>query len=215
MAYNGYVKRKKTKLKLFCIALCILIFYLYYAASKLILDAGGVYFNASVSNCAYATINNCTKKFDFSSICSLKYGSDGNVVLVSTDSQKLNEISVFLADNCYECLNNLILGGYFVPAGVFSGIKLLSGFGPDVNIKLVTVLSVQCAFVREFMSAGINQTRMTLSLVINCDITIYSIFEKKNYNGLIEALVYDNVIVGKVPEVYLSREVVTAKTTKD
>ena len=65
------------------------------------------------------------------------------------------------------------------------------------------------------MSAGINQTRMTLSLVINCDITIYSIFEKKNYNGLIEALVYDNVIVGKVPEVYLSREVVTAKTTKD
>ena len=192
-----------------------MIFYLYYGASKLILNAGGVYFNASVSNCAYSTINKCTSKYDFSSICSLKYGSDGNVVLVSTDSQKLNEISVFLADTCYECLNNLILDGYYVPAGVFSGIKLLSGFGPNVNVKLVTVLSVQCDFVREFTSAGINQTRMTLSLVINCDITVYSIFEKKNYNGLIEALVYDNVIVGKVPKVYLSREVVAAKTAKD
>lgn len=178
------------------------------------MDAGGVYFCASVSNCTYATINDCLEKFDFESAFSVNYGADGNVVSVLSDASRINAISAFLANECYDCLDRLICDGYYVPAGAFSGIKLLAGFGPELNVKLISVLSVQCDVVREFVSAGINQTRMTLSLIVNCDITVYSVFEKKSYNGKIDAVVLDCMIVGKVPQVYLGKAVI-AKTEKE
>ena len=55
-----------------------------------------------------------------------------------------------------------------------------------------------------------NQTRQTLSAIIVTDITVFAPFYNKNYNGKIEMILFDNVIVGEVPSVFLDTKTITS-----
>lgn len=202
--------KKKTKLK---IAICLLIFiYIFFSASKLIIDAGGEDFNSSVSNCSYYAIKKCINLHDLSDLCSVEKNKADEIQFVKTNSLKINAVLSDLALDCYDYLSELIAKGYDVPIGAFTGFRLLAGVGPKINVKIITVLSVQCDIVREFVSVGINQTHLTLSCVIRSDLIAYSLFDKKKYTSEIEVTIYDNYIVGKIPETFLASEIIASKT---
>ena len=88
--------------------------------------------------------------------------------------------------------------------GAFTGIRLISGFGAKVRMKVISVASVKCDFVSEFAQAGINQTRHSLYLNINCVVNVVTKTKTKKINDKITVLVFDNLIVGKVPNVVVT-----------
>ena len=188
--------------------LSIFVVYVWRSASSLIVDAGGEYFAFSVSNCSYAAIDECTKSGQFNGLCTIEKDTAGKVAYVNTDVLALNVLSVKLASDCYDRLETLCNDGFSVPCGVFTGIRLLAGQGKKVRVKYVTVLSVQCDMVRSFESCGINQSRLTLTAVIHANVTLYTPLGKNEYDEKIEVPVYDNFIIGEVPEVFLNSEVV-------
>lgn len=201
--------KKKTKLKIFA---CLLVFvYIFFSASKLVIDISGENFNSSVSNCSYYAVKKCIEIHDLSDLCYIEKNSLGEIEFIKTNSLKINAVLSDLALDCYDYLSELIKKGYNIPIGAFTGIRLLAGVGPKINVKIITVLSVQCDIVREFVSVGINQTRMTLACIIRSDLIAYSLFDKKNYTSEIQVMIYDNYILGKIPETFLTSEIIATK----
>lgn len=128
----------------------------------------------------------------------------GNVSFVSTDALKLNALVKRLAEKTLENYSVLASGVTEVPIGAFTGLKLFSGLGAKIKLKLITVTSVKCNFVNEFTSAGINQTSHRLYVTTTPDVYVIAAGRKRYYKTEIRLLVYDNLIVGKVPNVYLN-----------
>lgn len=203
------MKRKTArKIKLSIAMLAIFAVYVWLSSTRLIIDAGGEYFAFSVSNCSYLAIDESLKSGHINDFCTVEKDKKGRVAYVKTDSIGINALSVKLATDCYNYLDKLTADGFFVPCGVFTGIRLFSGLGKKVKVKYVTVLSVQCDMVREFSSAGINQTRFSLVALIHADLAVYTPLGRRNYSEEIEIPLFDNFIVGEVPDVYLCSEVV-------
>lgn len=199
-------RKQKIKRRLIAalIALNVFFVYVYFSAVNLIFYYGGKDYQYYISNCSYYAVRDCIKQnFDFSRVCEVDKNSAGDVVFIKTDALYVNYISQKLALDCYGYLSDYIKNGVNVPLGTFSGIRLIAGFGKPVNIKLTATLSVECRIYRKFEAAGINQTRQVLSAIIHSDITAFALFKSEYYGGDIEVTLYDNLIVGKVPEVYL------------
>ena len=210
---NIRCKKRKNKLKFFIIFIIadLVLGYLYFSATKLVLEAGGQSFQTNISNCSYYAIEKCIQEdFAFSKVCDVQKDVNGNIVFIGTDTLLLNHIVKQLSLDCYEYLDKVIKNGVDLPLGTFSGIRLLSGVGPTVNTKLNTALSVECRILRTFSSAGINQTRQTLSANIYAEIYIFAPFYKQKYEGAIEIVLFDNLIVGKVPNTYFDATVLAS-----
>ncbi len=201
------IRKRKFKRKfLRLIALLFaLIVYVYFCAVNLIFDYAGKDFQYYVSNCSYYAIKKCLEDgVAFSDLYSIRKNEAGEILSIETDAFLINYISQKLALDCYDYLSEYTEKGVGVPLGAFSGIRLIAGYGKKINVKLTHTLSVECKILRKFTTAGINQTRQILSAVIHSDITVYSLFKSKYYDGDIEVVLCDNIIIGKVPELYLA-----------
>ena len=144
------------------------------------------------------------KKYKYSDLVDIKTDNDGKISMVVTDSYEVNKLAAIVATNAYDYLSGEIVKGVEVPVGAFTGIRLLSGFGTKVKMKVISVSSVTCDFVSDFTQAGINQTRHSMYININCVVNFVTKTATREINDVISILVFDNLIVGKVPDVIVS-----------
>ena len=204
-------KKSKRKAVFIAIILVVMLSFIYFSSTKLVLKAGGEIFKSNISNCSYYAIEKCIEdKVQINDVYKIQKDNNGKIVFIETDALLLNYIVKNLALDCYDYMNEYVEGGFDIPLGAFSGIKLLAGYGPKVNVKLTTALSVECKIVRTFSSAGINQTRQTLSVIIFTEITVFAPFYREYYDGNIEIVLFDNLIVGEVPSTYLDAQVLAS-----
>lgn len=91
-----------------------------------------------------------------------------------------------------------------IPIGTLSGSPLLAGKGFKVTIRVLPLGSVKCQFVSEFETAGINQTRHKIYLDVVATISIVLPTSQSIVKTNTPVLVSESIIVGKVPDTYLS-----------
>lgn len=90
--------------------------------------------------------------------------------------------------------------------GSFTGVRIISGLGPDVNIKFLDTGTVETKVRSEFESTGINQTIHRIYLDVKCKVSIltpYNVIEETIIN---EVVLIENVVVGLVPSTYYNLE---------
>ena len=73
-----------------------------------------------------------------------------------------------------------------------------------MNLKLTPIGAVNGSFKSEFDSVGINMTKHTLFLEVNTHVNIVLPIKTYDYYTTNQVLLAESIIVGKVPEVYLS-----------
>lgn len=86
--------------------------------------------------------------------------------------------------------------------GNFTGNQLLSGYGPDIKVKVIPIGIVTTDFKTEFISSGINQTRHRVYLGVIC--TMYVVAPLVTTEIVINnsVTVAETVLIGDVPEFY-------------
>lgn len=204
-------QKRKIKRRLLIITFVIFIFliYIYFSSTSLVINAAGSRFNSVMSNCSYYAVAKCIdENIDISDVCEISKDKDGNVVFIGTNVMLADFLCYKMSLNGYDFIKKEVAKGFDVPIGAWSGVRLFSGLGRTVNVKFVTVVSVQCDLKRTFTSAGINQTRQVLSAVMHTDVDFFLFSRSRRYSGDVEVVLYDNLIVGKVPEVYLNTETI-------
>ena len=200
-------KKKKRVLKFLCFftAFVITVVSIYFSSDRIVVSLAEKTFDSIISSASYHTVDIIVEeKYRYSDLVDIKTDSSGNVGMIITDSYAVNKLAATAVAKAYAYLSEKIEKGVEVPLGAFTGIRLISGFGAKVRMKVISVASVKCDFVSEFAQAGINQTRHSLYLNINCVVNVVTKTKTKKINDKITVLVFDNLIVGKVPNVVVT-----------
>lgn len=200
-------KKKKRVLKFLCFftAFVITVVSIYFSSDRIVVSLAEKTFDSIISSASYHAVDIIVeKKYRYSDLVDIKTDSSGNVGMIITDSYAVNKLAATAVTKAYAYLSERIEKGVEVPLGAFTGIRLISGFGAKVRMKVISVASVKCDFISEFAQAGINQTRHSLYLNINCVVNVVTKTKTKKINDKITVLVFDNLIVGKVPNVVVT-----------
>ena len=130
----------------------------------------------------------------------------GNISMIQANSLEINNLSKDLAQTCEERIGEYGVNGISIPLGTFTGIPLLVGRGPRVNVKMTPIGSVVCKFVSHFETAGINQTVHKIYVNITANVSVVLPLNTRSLEAVQQVLISESVIVGQVPEVYLQSD---------
>ena len=140
---------------------------------------------------------------DYSDLVKISYDSDGNVSSIISNMEKMNFLSRELSTKSQILLDQMGELGVKISLGAFTGFASPSYFGPKINIIMTPIGSVVSKFNSSFLSAGINQTRHSIYVDVDTVISVILPTSSKKIKFVTSALVCENIIVGKVPSVYL------------
>ena len=131
---------------------------------------------------------------------------NGNVQMINANIFAIDEITSDIAIYIQEALENSETSKVKLSIGSFTGIKILSGTGPDMNIKLSSTGEVATDLRSEFVSQGINQTIHRIYLQIDCTVNILTPFKTIEESISNQVLLAENVIIGQIPSTYYNFE---------
>lgn len=205
-------KRKKKKFGksiAFFLCFCAVFFSLYYSSNRIMEEIAQKSYVSTISGASYEAIGHVVDEgYSYDDLMQIEKDVSGNIVMVISDSRKVNALATSVAKFTFDYLSAETKKGVDVPLGAFTGIRLIGGFGVPVRMKLISVTSVKCKISSSFESAGFNQTRHLVILEIVSDVSLITKFHTKEICDSIEVLVYDNLIVGKVPAVLVDTRVI-------
>lgn len=127
----------------------------------------------------------------------------GEVTAISSNMARINKLSAQVLERVVGATENNTVS-VDIPAGNLSGVSLLMGKGPKIPIKIIVETTSTVGFNNSIVTAGINQSKHQITLVVNVDVNVLIPWCKRKANVTTEVLIADTVIVGKVPDTYLN-----------
>lgn len=140
--------------------------------------------------------------YKYQDLCSIEKDENGNIKMIKSNIIPVNEIISDVAVRIQNELNKTQDGEVFIRLGTLTGSKFLSGRGPKVNFKIVTIGNVETDLKSEFSSAGINQTLHRIFLEVKCKVIILTPFNSIEEEITNQVLLAEAVIVGNIPNTY-------------
>ncbi len=144
-------------------------------------------------------------KSAYSEICNINKNENGEIISVETNTSVINKIKLELSNKILDKIKNADYREFGVPVGNLTNTYILSGRGPKIPIRLTNASAPKITVENKFESSGINQTKHKISLITSIDIQIVLPYETvvKTVNS--ETMLCETIIVGKVPNVYISK----------
>lgn len=202
-------KRKRVnKSKIIITVVIILVFlfcHYFFVASPVI----KTYTSAEVRNLTERAVNMAVSNvinhtLNYDTLIDVNYSPNGEITAFSANQYEINTITREIVKEAQEYMEILGEDGLNINIGTMTGIPFLIGRGVKINLKLTPIGAVNGSFKSEFNSVGINMTKHTLFLDVNIHVSIVLPIRTYDYYTTNQVLLAESIIVGKVPEVYLS-----------
>ena len=129
----------------------------------------------------------------------------GEITAISSNMARINALSARILDRIVGATDTHMLT-VNIRVGNLTGVSLLMGRGPKVPVKIITMTSSRVEFNNSIVTAGINQTKHQINLEVIVDIDILVPWGTESTQVVTEVLIADTIVVGRVPETYLSME---------
>lgn len=205
-------QQKKKKGIKFWFTFCAIIFGLFLIVgyfAKNISRAVFSYSESKVRALSVKAVNNAVSELVsnrniYDNLVNITTNVDGDITLIQANSIQINMLMKDLIKTSQLKLEKIGADGINIPIGTFTGLNLLNGKGPNINIGLIPIGDVACSFYSEFNSAGINQTLHRLYVTIDTNVSVILPFSTNIVNTTTDILICESVIVGEIPEVYLN-----------
>ena len=199
-------RRKMAMIAIFITAIIISV--------KIMLDAVSPIFDTLCENEAksLATLivneqaRNIMNEHSYDEIFTIEKDTNGNVTMINSNVIPINEIISEVAIKIQEEINKQGRKDIQIALGSFTGIKLLSGRGPGINIRISTIGNVETDLRSEFEAQGINQTLHRIYLQVKCEVSILTPFKDITKDITNQVLIMENVIIGTIPDTYYNIE---------
>lgn len=89
-----------------------------------------------------------------------------------------------------------------VPLGSALGLTLFGGAGPKIAVRILPVGSVHAEFHTDFQTAGINQTRHRVTLILTATVQLVVPTGAKKVEVSTQVAMAESIIVGDVPDTF-------------
>lgn len=135
-------------------------------------------------------------KYSYSDLFKIEKDDSGEIQLVGANVLVINKISSDISMEVQKSLENYGNGKVKFPLGILSGSKLLSGYLPEVKIKIATAGNVETDLKSEFISQSTTQTLHRVYLQIICNVNVITPYEVIKSSIQNQILLLENVIIG-------------------
>lgn len=140
--------------------------------------------------------------YDYSDLISLEKDNDGKITALTSNMVCFNRLQIEVTENVMERVGNISSSELEIPLGSLTGIALLSGRGPELQVRILSVGSPSAEFENRFTDAGINQTKHQVLLHVRVMVRILMPGYTTATTVDCSLAVAETVIVGSVPETY-------------
>ena len=138
----------------------------------------------------------------YENLVTLEKDANGNITALSTNIANINILQAEITNAIVEHFAKTDITPVSIPLGNLIGGTLFSGKGPRITVDMLSVTNVTTGFRNEFSSAGINQTRHQIVMVVEVTLGIILAGSRKTDTVVTEVNVAETVIVGTVPGTY-------------
>ena len=148
------------------------------------------------------TIRNTVASGNYTDFVQLRYGTDGSVVSLETNTAAIAMITGTITEASIAALCGKDRMTIQIPLGTLSGGALLTGRGPNISIPLAVSPEITCEIENAFYESGINLT--LLRFIAEVEVELYALppVAPKKIQVEAEYCIAETVIVGKVPDAY-------------
>ena len=185
---------------------------LFLAAASLYLkDVSTAIAVSDASDAVTVSINNAIadimRNGDYSAdyFVTFEKSEAGEITAISSNMARINALSAKILDRIVGATDTHMLT-VNIPVGNLTGVSLLMGRGPKVPVKIITMTSSRVEYNNSIVTAGINQTKHQINLEVIVDIDILVPWGTESTQVVTEVLIADTIVVGRVPDTYLSME---------
>ena len=202
-----YIKNHKKRLafvfSVFCFLCCVIMFY-KNNINNIINETVEIKCEALAVKAMNMAIGDVVMdSVVYDELVNIVNNENGEISMIKANSLAINNISKSLSKTTESYVNDIGNNGVKIPIGNFTGIPLLVGMGPSINLKVKPVGAVVCRFSSKFETAGINQTNHKIYITISTSVNTVLPILSNSVKAEQQVLVSESIIIGKVPEVYL------------
>ena len=198
--------RKKYPVKLTIIILALLGAFILVALKLQPLVVGMA--EAEVKNAVTLAINEAiTEKmssgeYGYESLIRLEKDSAGAVTAIVANMMTINRLKSELTETITKKVRDTKTSEIYVPLGNIMGGSLLSGRGPRIKLRIISVSSTKASFINSFTASGINQTRNQIFVEPTVVVNVLAPGALTSVEVKTQLVIAECVVVGKVPESY-------------
>jgi len=145
-----------------------------------------------------------TDDYSYDKLVSITYSQENKISSIQCNSLVINKFNNEIVKTCSNKLDLMNENKIKIPLGCFSGIKLLNNLGPEITIQFKVAQIVSTNFSSTFESCGINQTIHRLYINIVTELKLMLPYYQPYIKIDNQLLVCENVIIGEIPQVYLT-----------
>ena len=138
----------------------------------------------------------------YDDLCTIEKDEANDVCLIKMNSININKLNSKIALEIQEKLNDTTISKFYIRLGSFTGITLLSGRGPNLEVRMSTIGEVTTELKSEFEEMGVNQTLHRLYINVNCNVSLLTPFKDVDDNITAQVLISETVISGDIPDAY-------------
>ena len=140
-----------------------------------------------------------SQEFKYDEMIKIEKDNEGNIILVQSDTIKLNYIAAKLSTECNKELSDMNNSTIKVPFGWLSDKSAFYNLGPTITMHIEPMGNISTNYESKFESAGINQTRHKIYLNVIAKLRLKLPLENQDIEVSTQIPVSDTIIVGKIP----------------
>lgn len=168
---------------------------------------------STASKFANESCNEYMQKITYEDLCTIERDEEGRIRLIKMNVVNVNKLNSEIALKIQEKLNDTTTSKFYIRLGSFTGSKLLSGRGPNVEVRMSTIGDVTTSIKSEFIETGINQTMHRIYIDVNCNVSLLTPFKDVDEQITMQILLSETVISGDIPESYYDLEGMSPEDT--
>lgn len=142
-------------------------------------------------------------KIEYDRIVYFEKDVSGKITALKTN---INEVNMLKTDTL-NVINDEILATDHsqigIPLGSLFLPELLSGKGPEIPVKILSIRNSDATFESTFTNAGINQTMHQIRMCVLVDVAVLVLGQTLIFTVGSEVVIAETVIVGAVPDTFL------------
>ena len=128
---------------------------------------------------------------------------NGRITALKTNMSEVNRLKTDILNIINDEILALDTEDLGIPLGSLLLPEFLSGKGPKIPVRILTIRNSDADFQSDFSEAGINQTLQQLTMRVSVDVTILVLGETESLTVSSQVVVAETIIVGQVPDTFL------------
>lgn len=127
---------------------------------------------------------------------------DGRITALKTNMSEVNRLKTAILNLINDEILAIDTSELGIPIGNFLVPEVLSGKGPSIPVRILSIRNSDASFHSNFTEAGINQTLQQLTMVVQVDVAVLVLGQTDIFSVSSQVVVAETIIVGQVPDMF-------------